>query len=139
MNMSTPRLEIYFDTDAGLCVSKVEKPNADPRLIVNVPVNELEAMGSQDAAYRVGGTVLNILRIWHKDAFDNLEVPSVSEGDINEDYYCVALRLIDLSLGEKTSIHNASIEVLLRRAAVENEEAKKYLEETWPLLRDRLP
>lgn len=136
--MKVPRLEIYLDQEASLCISKVEKQNAESRLIVDVPLDELKALGPEDAAHRIGGTVLNILGLWHKQAFGSWEVPAVGENHSDDDSYSSALRLIDRALSTKTTEHNASIEYLLQQAATESEDARKYLEDAWPLLRDQL-
>lgn len=136
--MKVPRLEIYLSRKEGLCIAKVETQDAESRLIVNVPLEELMTHESADAAYRVGGTVLNILRLWHKQVFGDWEVPAVDGRQHENGSYSCALRLIDYALSAKTAIHNASIEVLLQQAATESEDARKYLDEAWPLLRDRL-
>jgi len=135
--MSVPRLEIHLNQEAALCIAKVEREDAESRLIVDVPLGELEATGAEGAAYRIGGTVLNILRLWHKEAFENLAVPAVGDA-MQDDDFDLALRLINRALEAKTAIHSASIEFLLRQAATCSEDAHKYLENAWPLLRDRL-
>lgn len=136
--MNVPRLEIHLDREASLCISKIEERNAESRLMIDVPLDELKALGPKDAAHRIGGTVLNILGLWHKQAFGSWELPTVGENHSDDDSYSLALRLIDRALSTKTTAHNASIEYLLQQAATESEDARKYLEDAWPLLRDRL-
>ena len=77
--MTTPRLEIYLDDSDNLCIAKVEKAGAASRLILDIELDDLKALDPKDASYRVGGTVLNILRIWHKEKFGAWEVPGVSD------------------------------------------------------------
>ena len=136
--MNVPRLEIYLNHETDLCIAKVEKQNAESRLMVNVPLDELKADDPENAAHRIGGTVLNILGVWHKQAFGTWEVPAVGQSLQNDGSYSSALRLINQALSAKTAVYNASIEFLLQQAAIDNEDARKYLEDAWPLLRDRL-
>lgn len=136
--MNVPRLEIYLNQETDLCIAKVERENAESRLIVDVPIDELKTLGPESAAHRIGGTVLNILGLWHKQVFGNLEVPAASGNSQHDDDYDFALRLINRALSAKTAGHNASIELLLQQAAIDSEDARKYLEDAWPLLRDRL-
>lgn len=75
--MATPRLEIYLDESDNLCIAKVEATGTASRLILDIDLDELKSLDPKDAAYRVGGTVLNILRIWYKEKFGEWEVPSV--------------------------------------------------------------
>ena len=138
VRMKVPRLEIYLNQETDLCIAKVEHENAESRVIVDVAVDELKALGSENAAHRIGGTVLNILGLWHKQVFENLEVPPVIETKQCDDDYSVALRLIDHALSTKSVAHNASIELLLQQAAIGSEDARTYLEDAWPLLRSRL-
>lgn len=136
--MRVPRLEIYLSQETDLCIAKVEHENAESRLIVDVAVNELKALGPENAAHRIGGTVLNILGLWHKNVFENWEVPAAIETKQGDDEYTVALRLIDHALSTKSAAHNASIELLLQQAAISSEDAREYLEDAWPILRSRL-
>ncbi|MEO6146361.1 MAG: hypothetical protein ABIP04_04690 [Sulfuriferula sp.] len=136
--MNVPRLEIYLNQETDLCIAKVERQDAESRLIVDVSLDELKALGPESAAHRVCGTILNILGLWHTRAFGKWEVPAVSENPQDDDNYDFALRLINRALAAKTTLHNRSIELLLQQAAMESEDARKYLEDAWPLLRDRL-
>lgn len=63
--MTTPRLEVYLDESDNLCIAKVEKAGAASRLILDIELDDLKSFDPVDASYRVGGTILNILRIWH--------------------------------------------------------------------------
>lgn len=136
--MNVPRLEIYLDQETNLCIGKVEHQNAESRLILDVPLDEIKALDPEVAAHRVGGTVLNIMGLWHKQAFGNWEVPGLAANLQDNDGYVVALGLIDHALAKKTAEHNASIELLLQQAAINCEDTRKYLEDAWPVLRDRL-
>lgn len=141
-----PRLEIYLGNRNNLCISTVKNKNAEPRLLVDVPLDELKALGSEDAAHRIGGTILNVLALWHKQAFEDWQKLAVRDSEVvvrgeshdSDDEYCSALRLIGQALSAKTALHNPSIEYFLKQAAKDNEDARKYLEDVWPMLRDRL-
>lgn len=137
-NMKAPYLEIYLDSKEGLCISRAKAKDVPFHLLVNIPLGELSAYDPEDVAYRIGGTVLNLLQSWHGQLFGDWEVPAIKGSQENDLSYIGALRLIDLALTAKTDAHNASIEALLHEAAKESEDARKYLDEAWPLLRDRL-
>jgi hypothetical protein len=77
--MTTPRLEIYFDDSDNLCIAKVERIGATSRLILDIELNDIKALDPKDASYRIGGTVLNILRIWHKEKLGAWKVPGISD------------------------------------------------------------
>lgn len=136
--MNVPRLEIHLNEELDLCIVKVEELGGEPRLIVDVPLEELKALNPENAAYQIGGTVLNVLGLWYKKAFGNWQVPSVADQAQGDDSYNAALGLIAHALAVKTTAHNASIEWLLTQASTDNTDALRYLEDAWPLLRDRL-
>jgi len=74
--MKTPRLEIYLQDDR-LCIAKVDDGNLGARLIVDIEMDELKSLNPTDATYRVGGTVLNVLRLWHEKEFGEWSVPPI--------------------------------------------------------------
>jgi hypothetical protein len=135
--MRTPRLEIYLDGNLKLCIGKVESNTELPRLIVDIDLDELKSYEPENAAHRVGGTILNILKIWHEKAFEDWEVPVVSEEVRTDDLY-IAQRLIAEALEKKSAVHVSSIEVLLRQAASKSEDVREFLEDSWPVIRKRL-
>ncbi len=73
--MNLPRIEIFLDEKSNLCLTKVERANADPKVILELELEELLREQPAEAAHRLGGTVLNILRLWNRDKFGNWEVP----------------------------------------------------------------
>jgi hypothetical protein len=74
--MTTPRLEIFLENGA-LCIAKVDNENEGTRLIVDIEMDELKSLTPAEATHRVGGTVLNILRLWHGEAFGAWQVPAI--------------------------------------------------------------
>lgn len=74
--MNNPHLKIFLK-DHCLCIGKVEDENSEMKLIIDIDVEELMALDPQDAAHRVGGTVLNVLRLWHEKTFGEWQVPPV--------------------------------------------------------------
>jgi hypothetical protein len=136
--MKEPHLEIYLNQDGDLCIARAKRSDVPFQLIVRVPPEELLTYEPADAAYRIGGSVLNLLQSWHGPLFGEREVPAVRGSEHNGSLYISALKLVDLALGAKTAAHNASIEALLQEAANESQDARKYLDEAWPLLRARL-
>ncbi|MCT7307908.1 hypothetical protein [Ralstonia wenshanensis] len=136
--MKAPYVEIYLSQEDGLCIARAKAPNVPFQLIVNVPLEDLRALDPADAAHRVGGTVLGLLQSWHGETLGDLNVLEVKAAERDESLYFAALKLVDMALSGKTAAHNASIEALLQEAAKESDDARKYLDDAWPVLRDRL-
>jgi hypothetical protein len=135
--MTEPYLALYVRDDV-LCFAKKLPKESSPREILEIGVKEVIANEFDEAARKVGGTALGILSLWHKDAFPGWgEALSQTEMDEEDDLY-VAYRLISESVSKKTAAHVKSIELLLKWASAKNEDAEKFLEEAWPLIRDRL-
>jgi hypothetical protein len=77
--MTTPRLEIYLE-NGSLCIAKVDDERVGTRLIMDIEVADLKTLATADAAHRIGGTVLNLLRLWHPNEFGEWQVPPVFGG-----------------------------------------------------------
>lgn len=136
--MKAPYVEIYLSQEDGLCIARAKAPNVPFQLIVNVPVDDLLALDPADAAHRVGGTVLSLLKSWHGETLGDLKVPEARADERDESLYFGALKLVDMALAGKTAAHNSSIEALLQEAAKESDDARRYLDDAWPAVRDRL-
>lgn len=135
--MKAPRLEIYLDEKSDLCISKIESIDSEPRLIFNIELDELKSFELEAASTKLGGTILNLLNLWHKDALDGWGIPSAKENARMDDYD-IAQSLIGKSMLNKTAIHVQSIELLLSQEANRNENVKQFFENVWPIIRERL-
>ena len=135
--MNEPYLALYVRDDV-LCFAKKLPKESSPRVFLEIGVREVVSNEFDEAARKVGGTALGILSLWHKDAFPGWgeALAQIEEGE--EDDLYVANRLISESVSKKTAAHVKSIDLLLRWASEKNEDAKKFLEEAWPLIRERL-
>ncbi|MEV8471769.1 hypothetical protein [Ralstonia sp. UNC404CL21Col] len=135
--MKEPYLALYV-RDNALCVAKKLPTESSPRDIFEIGVGEVTSNEFDEAARKLGGTVLGILSLWHKDSFPGWgdALTQIEEGE--EDDLYVAHRLISESVTKKTAAHVKSIDLLLRWASAKNEDAKQFLEEAWPLVRERL-
>jgi hypothetical protein len=107
-------------------------------MIIDIPLQELIAEGSDGAASKIGGTVINLLALWHRDLFGNWKVEPKSTSHQLPDSYDLALHLITHALKTKNSLFRDAIQSLLEEAAPVNEDAREYLASAWPHLRDRL-
>lgn len=135
--MKEPYLALYV-RDHVLCFAKKLPRESSPREILEIGVKEVISDEFDEAARKLGSTVLGILSLWHKDSFPSWgeDLAQIEEGE--EDDLYVANRLISESVSKKTAAHVKSIDLLLRWASAKNEDAKKFLEEAWPLIRERL-
>ena len=135
--MTVPRLEIYLDEQQKLCIAKVEREGAESRLIFDIGLDEIKSSELDAASAKFGGTIFNLLNMWHKGAFEGWGIPSTEEISQSDDYE-IAQRLIGKSVSGKTSIHVPSIDLLLTQEASRNDDAKRFLADTWPVIRERL-
>jgi hypothetical protein len=135
--MKTPRLEIYLDEKSDLCIGKVERPDSEPRLIFDIELSELNSYGVEEASKKVGEVILRILKIWHKETFENLEAFSFTEKEDDDDFV-MAMQLIGKSVSTKTKAHVQTIEILLRQQAIKTEAVQKFVDESWPSIRANL-
>lgn len=135
--MTAPRLEIYLDAQQKLCIAKVEREGEAARLILDIGLDELKSSELGVASAKFGGTIFNLLNMWHKGAFESWGIPSTEEISQSDDYE-MAQRLIGKSMSGKTAIHVPSIELLLGQEATKNDDAKRFLVDTWPVIRERL-
>lgn len=134
--MNEPYLALYVK-DGVLYFAKKLPTESKPREILEIDVAEVISNELDEAGRKIGITVLGILSLWHQDAFHGWGIPSQTDEEA-EDEFDLALRLIHCALEGKTAMHNTSIEILLTQAATENDDARNYLKDAWPLLRDRL-
>ncbi|WP_013207792.1 hypothetical protein [Ralstonia solanacearum] len=135
--MNEPYLALYVK-DGVLFFTKKLPKESEPREILEIGVDEVILDEFDEAAKKLGTTVLGILSLWHKDAFHGWGIPSQAGEDAAEDDFYIANRLISESVSKKTAVHVRSIDLLLQQAAGKSEDAKKFLEEDWPLVRARL-
>ena len=136
--MNIPRLEVYLNEDAKFCISKVERVGAASRLMIEIDLEELKSYGADGAAGRIGSALINILSLWHKKEFETWNSPSAYHEGSELDDFGIAHSLIEKSLSNKTSVHVHSIETLLTQAADAREDVKRFIEESWPIIRQRL-
>jgi hypothetical protein len=78
--MNKPRVEIFLDENSNLCLTKVEHTGAEPKMILDIELADLLQESPTEAAYRLGGTVLNLMRLWHREEFGEWQVPPPKSG-----------------------------------------------------------
>jgi hypothetical protein len=132
-----PYLAIYVRDGNVLFTRKSRKDN-EPFTLLHMEVDKVIAEEFDEAARKVGGMALGVLSLWHPDVFRGWGIPLQTEGDLAEDDYGLANLLIATSKLRKTGAHVRSIELLLKQAAVTNENAKMVLEVAWPSIRASL-
>jgi hypothetical protein len=135
--MNVPRLEIYLNEEAKLCIAKVERLGAASSLILDVALNDLMAEGLDDASSQLGHGLINNLKLWHEDAFKNIDCPSEQDNHQHDDFD-IALYLIEKSVFRKTAVHVPSIDALLAQCADRDLETKEFFDDTWPTIRKNL-
>lgn len=135
--MSYPKLEIYLNEASELCIVKAERPDSAPQLVVELALSELMSEGIDEASLQVGHGVITSLKRWHRQEFESAEV-TVADGLPSDDSSELAHRLIAKSVENRTAVHLPSIEALLLAAANQGPDAKEFLDEDWPVIRQRL-
>lgn len=135
--MNEPYLALYVKDGVLYFTKKIPK-ESDPRPILEIGVDEVISDDFDEAAKKLGTTVLGILSLWHKDAFPGWGISSQTEEDEVADDFYLAQRLVSESVSKKTAVHVHSIDLLLDQAASKREDAKKFLDESWPVIRAQL-
>jgi hypothetical protein len=77
--MIKPYLQINIQNGV-LNVLKIADPSDESYLILDIDIEDLKSLSPADAAYRIGGTVLNLLSTWNPSDFGGWSVPAVFEG-----------------------------------------------------------
>ncbi|MDC8756990.1 hypothetical protein [Janthinobacterium fluminis] len=121
----------------NLCIAKNEREGEESRLIWDIELDKLKSSKLDVASAKFGGTIFNLLNMWHKGAFEDWGIPSTEEISESDDYE-MAQRLIGKSVSGKTAIHIPSINLLLSQEASKNDDAKQFFVDTWPIIRERL-
>lgn len=137
--MNTPRLEIYLNKEIEICFAKKESDIEVSRLILNVELNELKSFGLEGAEKRIGMTVFKIMNTLYSEDFKSWKIPSTSTiQKFETEKYDIAMQLMHLSITERISSHVPSIDILFREQKILNEEMRKFIEESWPTIKERL-
>lgn len=146
MNKSAnvPRVEIYLNEQSLFCISDVSDLNELPFTFFELSMAEVSEYGEDEFIKLLGTQVLVTLKSMYRQSFkqwgmlkEPQEERAISVTDAETDYF-VAVDLVHQGLSGKTKQYNAAIEYLLHKAATEYEDARYYLEKTWPVLRDRI-
>jgi hypothetical protein len=77
--MQKPHLQISIQNGV-LKIIRSSNGVDEPFLILEVEIEDLKVLQPAEAAHRIGGTVLNLLRTWHKSDFGDWIVLPVFDG-----------------------------------------------------------
>jgi hypothetical protein len=135
--MSYPKLEIYLNESSEICIAKVEDASSPSQLFVEIELDELKSQGIDGASHQLGFGIITSLRRWHAKEFESWDVPVAQESPELGDF-SIAQCLIGKSVSSRTAVHVQSIDLLLSQEASKNEDAKRFFEENWPVIRARL-
>lgn len=134
--MHEPYLALYIE-DGTLHIAKKLPTEDVARGIIEVPLEQVTSDTFDDAAKKLGGTVLGLFKLWHKKAFEGWDDSMALEHGSIEDF-SVALYLIDTLSQGCSEDRLRLIDEILGEAATSNAAADTYLREDWPLLRKRM-
>jgi hypothetical protein len=130
-----PRLEIAIDGDV-LMISHHRLTERGP-LEVPIPLRDLFQLGKEDAEKKIGALVLNVLALWHNDAFERLEVDSL--GSRPSPGLALINNLIAHSLTVKTRSYIATIEhILAHPTTCSEQEYVMFATDAWPVIKQEL-
>jgi hypothetical protein len=135
-----PSIEIYLSEKGEFCIDKVDAPNSGRRFtVVSISMQELWKMEQEEVIRRTGWTVLKMLNAFNKQAIrDFKSLEGMDSFNAEDEKYNLALSLVHHAITGKTSVHNDSIDLLLKQASENNENAGKFLTDSWPTIRERL-
>lgn len=130
-----PRIEISVD-NAQLTVAHYRLPDRGP-LAVPIQLTDLMSDGRDEAERKIGALVLQILTLWHKEAFANVAVAQITQRPAPE------LALVDAlaqrSLALKTRAYIGTIEHILNHPMEGSEKAcADFANAHWPPIRAEL-
>lgn len=134
--MHEPYLAIYVE-DGALHIAKKLLTEDIVRGIIEVPLKQVMSDKFDEAAKKLGGTVLGLFKLWHKKDFEGWDDSNILENGAIEDF-SVALYLIDRLSQGCSEDRLRLIDEILGEAATSNVVAADYFQEDWPLLRKRL-
>jgi hypothetical protein len=132
--MHEPYIALYVQ-DGALHVEKKLPTELESREMFDVPIREVVADEFDEAARKLGSTVLG-----HLDVFNNWG--SRPEGDeaetqvIND--FDIATHLISKSVSDQTKVYVQSIDTLLREQSLRTKAGHEFFNESWPTIRTRL-
>lgn len=135
--MHEPYLALYVK-DGTLYIDKKLPTEVKPRGIIEVEVEQVTSDEFDEAAKKLGATVLNIFRLWHKSLFRNWGTSKVITETDSVDDFSVALYLINRLSNGCSEDRLLLIDEVLKDASITDVAADKYLRESWPFLRKRL-
>lgn len=135
--MHEPYLALYVK-NGTLYIDKKLPTEVKPRGIIEVEVEQITSDEFDEAAKKLGGTVLGIFRLWHKSLFQDWGTSKVvTEADTVDDF-SAALYLINRLSNGCSEDRLLLIDEVLKDASITDVAADKYLREDWPFLRKRL-
>jgi hypothetical protein len=135
--MHEPYLALYIK-DGVLYFDKKLPTEDEPRGIIEVGIDEVKSVEFDEAAKKLGGTVLGIFRLWHKNLFQTWDTSNASVNKDSIETFSVALYLIDKLSQGCSEDRLVLIDEILSEASISSAAANKYLIEDWPFLRKRL-
>ena len=137
IDMHEPYISLYVQ-DGALHFEKKLSTELESRVIFNVPIPEVIADEFDEAAKKLGGTLLRLFQLWHKDLFINWGSSFSELESSSSDNFTLALGLIDRLSDGCSEDRLKLIDEILVDAATSDLDASKYLSENWPYLRVRL-
>lgn len=135
--MHEPYLALYVK-DGALHFEKKIPTESKSREIFDVALSQIVADDFDEASKRLGSTILGILKIWHKDSFEDWGNGGALSSKSSSEDFMVALGLINRLSAGCSEDRLKLIDEILADAASSDLDAKKYLDEDWPSLRRRL-
>jgi hypothetical protein len=133
--MHEPYLALYI-ADKTLHFEKKLPTEETSRGIIEVPLDQVVSDPLDEAARKLGATVLGLFKLWHKKEFEGWDDSVDSKPAVAD--FTVALYLIDWLSQGASEDRLCLIDEILGEAAKSNTQANDYLQDDWPALRKRL-
>src|SRR4030065_373318 len=92
--MHEPYLAIYVNDETLFFEKKL--PSEDvPRVIIEIPIKQIISDTFDEAAKKLGATVLGIFKLWHKKDFETWDASNTFMESGSIEVFSVSLYLID--------------------------------------------
>ena len=129
-----------YVSNSTLYFAKKIPSEREPREILELSTDELTSDEFEEAAKKLGSTVLGILSLWHPEVLKRWGIGSESDESVAQipNDFDVAMHLISKSVFDKTKVYVQAIDTLLSEQSIRTKAGHEFFTESWPTIRNRL-
>lgn len=126
-------LHVSFGNNS-IFIKQSSSPVGESKESIEIPLSQIEEEGRDSIKRRIGSLIFERLKNWYPDDFLDPQEPSNQQFGPSS-IEGIAHNLIQQSISDKTNVHVASIEYLLKKNP-DNKNSIDFLKNSWPPIRD---